>query len=230
MDHRTLEERQIPERYLLGRLSPEEAELFEQHLLYCPRCQERVETTGEMVDGLRTVAGEDAATASRLGVLAWLARRGRAVRWSLAAALLLAFLVPGLILQRRIDDLRSALAEARGPRPATLLSLAAQRGTDAEPSHQLRVGEGTGWVVLSLQLDELTAERHRRYAVTLTGPRGRELWSVRDLAPDPRDTLSLTLPASTLVPGVHQLRVEALPADTTGEPIAVGSYAFRAVD
>jgi len=129
MDHRTLEERQIPERYLLGRLSPEEAELFEQHLLYCPRCQERVESTEAMVDGLRTVAGEDAATASRLGVLAWLARRGRAVRWSLAAALLLAFLVPGLILHRRIDDLHSALAEARGPRPATLLSLAAQRGT-----------------------------------------------------------------------------------------------------
>lgn len=227
MDHQTLDERQIPERYLLGQLSPDEAALFEQHALYCPQCEERLDTTEAMLDGLRTVAGEDTATVGGLGILAWLARRSRAVMVAGAAALVLAAAAPSLLLWQRVGQLDSELDAARRPSSAAILSLAAQRGAAAEPSYRVALGDRSGSVVLSLELDEVTAER---YAVTLSDEEGRELWSVRDLLPDHRDTLPLTVPASTLAPGVYRLRVDALPADPAGEPLTAGRFAFRAVD
>ena len=58
MDHQQVDEQQIAERYLLGKLSVEETEGFEQHLLYCRACQERVEATEAMIDGLRGLVQE----------------------------------------------------------------------------------------------------------------------------------------------------------------------------
>ncbi|MEM7350921.1 MAG: hypothetical protein AAF657_08955, partial [Acidobacteriota bacterium] len=87
--------------------------------------------------------------------------------------------------------------------------------------------DATGAVVLSLELDEVTAER---YAVTLSDEEGRELWQLRDLAPDHRDSLPLTFPAAALAPGVYRLRVESLSAATGGAPVPAGHFAFRAVD
>lgn len=228
MDHQTLDEHQILERYLLGQLPPEQAAWLEEHTLYCDRCRERLETTEALLDGLRTVAGEDATAVRRLGIIAWLARRSRAALLAGVAALLAAVAAPSVLLWQRAAQVGSDLAAARRPGPAAVLSLAAVRGGGAaEPSHRLALGDRSGRVVLSLELAEVSAER---YAVTLSDQEGRELWSVRDLVPDHRDALPLVFPASTLAPGVYRLRVDAQPADPAGEPAVAGRYAFRAVD
>lgn len=53
-----------------------------------------------------------------------------------------------------------------------MVSLAAQRSTAAEPTHRVALGDRSDSVVLSLELDQATAER---YAVTLSDEEGRDL-------------------------------------------------------
>lgn len=116
MDHEKIDERQIAERYVLGRLDPEERQLFEEHFLDCAECLERVELAEQLQQGLRRAAARRA-TAVAIGgggLLAVLARLRRWQRIALAAAALL--LAAGLslgLLFGRIARLDRELQEAR---------------------------------------------------------------------------------------------------------------------
>lgn len=61
MDHHYIEEQNIPDRYLLGKLSVEERERFEEHFINCRECLDRLEMTEDFLNALRVVAVEDAA-------------------------------------------------------------------------------------------------------------------------------------------------------------------------
>lgn len=225
MDHDQIEEQQIAERYLLGQLSVEEADQFEAHTLYCAACRDRLDTTEALLQGLRAVAAEDGAAIGRMGALAWLARRGLWARAGLAALLVVGLAMPGWLLWRNLGQVRSDLEALRRPGVASVVSLAALRGASSgEPSHRVVLGDRSGWVVLSLELDEPIAERYR---VTLEASDGGTLWGLDDLAPDPRASLAMSIPASSLEPGIYQLRAEAL---LPSGPAAAGRYTFRAVD
>jgi hypothetical protein len=160
MDHIYIDECQVAERYVLGKLPPEEAAAFEEHSLACPECLERLELAEAMRRGLRTVAAREvAAGAVRLGLLARLVR-SRFAPLAVMALLLVAVLPSGLLLQRadRLEDELertrlevAALAEARqepAPPPA------AEPGPpDADAEQERRRLEG--WV------EELRRERER---------------------------------------------------------------------
>ena len=60
MDHQYIEEHNITDRYLLGRLRAEERSRFEEHFVDCQECLERLETTEDFRGALKTVAAEDA--------------------------------------------------------------------------------------------------------------------------------------------------------------------------
>jgi hypothetical protein len=63
MDHDYINEHGVVALYVAGRLSPEERAGFEEHCVDCRQCLEQIELTGELRDGLRQVAKEDAARA-----------------------------------------------------------------------------------------------------------------------------------------------------------------------
>jgi predicted HAD superfamily Cof-like phosphohydrolase len=63
MDHDYINEHGVVALYVAGRLSPEERAGFEEHFVDCRQCLEQIEVTGELRDGLRQVAKEDAARA-----------------------------------------------------------------------------------------------------------------------------------------------------------------------
>lgn len=127
MDHAYIDEQQVAERYLMGRLSPEEAQRFEEHSLACAECLDRLEAAEELRLGLRDAAARQAAGAAvQLGLLARLVR-SRLAPWGLAALFLAALLPSGLLLrevgqrERELDEARAALAArpAPPPEPAT---------------------------------------------------------------------------------------------------------------
>ncbi len=120
MDHRRIEEQNIAELYVTGRLSPEDEETYESHLMECSECRESVGWADDLRTSIRTVAAEDAARASvQLGFLAWASRRSRA--GLLMAALLTVAALP-IWLQadrsRLTRELNEARAEADRPAPA----------------------------------------------------------------------------------------------------------------
>ena len=112
MDHSYIDDHQVAELYLLGRLSPEEAARFEEHSMSCAECLDRLETAEKLQLGLRTVAAREVASeAVRIGLLARLVR-SRLAPFALTA-LLLAAVLPAGLLWRRAGRLEGELTRTR---------------------------------------------------------------------------------------------------------------------
>jgi hypothetical protein len=124
MDHTDVEERNIVDRYVMGKLPAAEAEGFEEHYLSCPECLYRLDLAESMQRGFKRAAGQDAerlVAARQLAVVAWLSRLGRSRQVAaLAMALfVLAVLPAGLAVRqlgerdRELERTRSVLQQER---------------------------------------------------------------------------------------------------------------------
>jgi hypothetical protein len=117
MDHTEIEERQIAELYLMGKLPPEEAAGFEEHYLSCQECLDRLELAESMDRGFKRAAGQDAARVAatrQIAVLAWLSRLGRSRQMAaLAMAVLVIAVLPGLLGLREVRERERELSAAR---------------------------------------------------------------------------------------------------------------------
>lgn len=114
MDHQYIDAESIAERYVAGKLEPDEEARFEKHYLVCSACVDRVEEAQRLRRGLARVAQQEAAGAVRVGILAkvlgW--SRSRQAGWVLALALLAAAL-PASLGYREAGRLRSELETAQ---------------------------------------------------------------------------------------------------------------------
>ena len=146
MNHSYIDEHQVAELYLLGKLPPEEAARFEEHSMSCPECLDRLETAEKLRLGLRTVAAHEVAVeAVKLGLLARL-MRSRLAPLALTALFLIAALPAGL-LWRRAGRLEGELARTReelsrpAPAPAPDPEVGALRSQLAEQRRQAAAGQ-----------------------------------------------------------------------------------------
>jgi hypothetical protein len=111
MDHGQIDAGNVAERYVTGRLAPEEAAAFEEHYLDCPECCARVEAAQRLERGMRRLAEEAAAGFPGISRPA---RRSPSPRLALAAAALLAVaLLPAWLGLREVRQLRGEVSEAR---------------------------------------------------------------------------------------------------------------------
>jgi hypothetical protein len=149
MNHTYIDEHQIADRYVMGTLSEEEAERFEDHSFTCAECLDRIEVVRSMRRGFRRVAREDAAllfSARQLALVAWLARLGRSRQIGVLflALVVLAILPAGLswrTLSERGRDLEATRValEAERQRSAAGSSTAqeaARLSSELEQSHR----------------------------------------------------------------------------------------------
>lgn len=226
MNHETIEQQRIVDRYVMGKLSPEEAEQFEEHYFACPTCFEQVELVDTLHRGLKQKAAQDAtATVQRLGLLAWISRRSRALQSAMLLMLLTTIVAPAVFLMQRLEHAEQALLQARQPQINTpFLTLNPERSgsSSAEPSGRIRLSAKPSWIVVAL---ELAAVEHEAYGVTLLDAAGRVVWSADDLHPNPLDALVLTIYSSTLESGDYVFRAEGF--TQTGERTSVGHFPFR---
>ncbi len=111
MEHSKIDSENVAERYVTGRLSPEDAAGFEEHYLDCPGCCARVEAAQRLDRGMRRLAEEAAAEVPlRPRPAPW----NRSPRLALAAAALLAVAVlPAGLGFWEIRDLRGELDATR---------------------------------------------------------------------------------------------------------------------
>jgi Putative zinc-finger len=253
MDHQSIDSGNLAERYVTGRLLPDEAAQFEEHYLDCPSCCARVEAAERLQRGLRRLAEEAAAGAPSAG---W----SRSPRLALAAAALLAIgLVPAWIELREVQRLRSGLARnnASGDR------LAAVEGTLEQTRRDL-AAEGAKRETLtreiaadrlpqaSLPVLALTPARGSNpvrtlklparpgwvalwvepgdvdfpaYRATLANEKGAAVFQASPLALNDLGALLVTVYSTSLSPGAYRLDVEGLPA--SGAPVHVGRFPVR---
>jgi hypothetical protein len=125
MDHSIIEERNVAELYAARQLPPEEETLFEEHLIECAECRERVARAEDLRGSFQAMAVEDRTRAAvGIGLFAWLARHQLAARLGLAALLLLALGLPAWLLvqqgrlRRELDLARAEAARSHPPAAA----------------------------------------------------------------------------------------------------------------
>jgi hypothetical protein len=207
MDHRRIDEQNVAELYVTGRLSPEDEETFESHLLECSECRQSVGWADDLRTSIRAVAAEDAARASvQLGFLAWVSRRTRSARAGLLMAALLAVAALPAWLQADRSRLARELTEARSEaeRPAAPAPAPAPATVPAAPdtSELERLAEENRLLAEQLRdsreqlakVDELDEPQINTPIVSLGVVRG-ESDSTVELGPSPEPILlSLELP------------------------------------
>jgi len=149
MDHTDIEEQQIVDRYVMGKLPAEEAERFEEHFLSCPECLEQLELAESMQRGFKRAAGQDVAqiaAARQLALVAWLSRLSRSRQMAvLAMALLVVAVLPAGLALRELARERSAtglrnseeVGKLRSELDASRHDLTAERQARASAVEQL---------------------------------------------------------------------------------------------
>lgn len=254
MDHQSIDAGSIAERYVTGRLAPDEAAAFEEHYLDCPSCCARVEAAERLQRGLRRLAEEAAVRAP--GAPRW----SRSPRLALAAAALVAVaLVPAWLELREIQSLRSDLARTRAERGSvdrlngelqqTRRDLAAEAekrealsremAEDRQPQANVPIVPLTpvrgGAPVRTLKLPakpgwvalwvEPGDTDYPAYRATLRKNEGAVVFETSRLALNDLGALLITVHSASLSPGGYRLEVEGLPR--SGTPVLVGRFSLR---
>jgi hypothetical protein len=248
MDHQSIDAGNVAERYVTGRLAPEEAAAFEEHYLDCPACCARVEAAERLQRGLRRLAEQAAVRAP--GSPRW----SRSPRLALAAAALLAVaLVPAWMELREIESLRSGLASAdhlngelqqarrdlaaevekrealaremeaaRQPQTSIpVVPLTPVRGGGG-PVRTLKLPANPGWVGLWVEPGDADFPAYR---VMLRKNEGAVVLQASGLTLNDLGALLITVHSASLSPGAYRLEVEGLPR--SGAPVSVGQFALR---
>jgi ribosomal protein L29 len=115
MQHDYINAHNLVDRYVMGKLSADECDRFEEHFMDCARCAQQIEMTQKLHRGLqRAVTTNVAHTHIQSGWIGWLARLSRRRRVALlASALVLLIVLPATWLIREIVSARHAWYEEK---------------------------------------------------------------------------------------------------------------------
>ena len=206
MDRQYIRDAAVIERYLHGRLTPQEEEAFEEAYLADPALLEELELAEKLRDGLRELPQSEhgAAPARRPR---WLELTG-SPRYGLAASLLAGLAVlasASLYLENQ------TLKGGAGAPPAAagnmrLLPLVAVRG--AGDANVIAAPRGDETTVLLLDAGFTDYDRYRAVLVRRSGGASTELLRVDDLVPTYEGRLALGVPARMLAAGDYEVRLE----------------------
>lgn len=229
MDHVTIEEENVVERYLMGQLAAAEAARFEEHYLDCVECLDRLDLSKRLHQGLKDVATEEGIQLSRIAFLAWFLRRGRALQLTLAGILLAAAILPWLMLARMsgVQELLTeemTLALAPQVRTDTYTLSLERSGTGEEPSTWITLRSAAEWVDLALELPPVG--NPIGYEVRLhKAAEEQPLWQSGPLANDASGRLTFSVHSSWLEAGDYVVELETL--NQGEESPSVMQFTFR---
>lgn len=231
-DHQVFDDDLFVEEYLLDRLSPEDAERFEQHYLDCVECLGRLETTQTMLQSLRYGAAQDAMQMAGGWQLAVLWRRlglgSRAILGLGALVLILGTTWTGWRLgewglgdaQQAAADLSSQLdslkQSAQHPLSVTLSPLRDASKNDSATTRKLILPVDPQWLVLQLELGLAPGTPCHVYF----SHQGEVLWQREAMVVDGSGHLSLLLTSDVLLPGEGEWVVEDVTSPSEGAVIA----------
>ena len=207
MEHAEATEMMAAERYLLGEMTPEDRDAFEEHFFGCGAC------AADVRDGARVGAAIRAEKANRTRQ----PRRVVAMQWVAAAATVV--VLAGVPIAQNVA-LRQQLAAAQQPHVADFISFlsAGSRGSETLPL------QSAARLPFTLEFEIPPQPGASQYVVKVIDA-GRKVW-LRDVVPakSAGDTQHRVFPGGSLPPGHYQLEVHAEPA---GSPATTWSFVVR---
>jgi len=235
MDHESIQENQVPDRYLMGKLSTEERLQFEEHFVDCSLCLEHLES----LEGLRAGLRELSPARTERHALVRLLRDPRAAALLLAACLAVAILPPALFfrelrrtrgelesVRRTVDEVqREKAAASVAPLAASVFTLNLTRGAGTEgPDNRIVLRDTREWVILLLDRPEPASFESYRARISTTDR--RPIGNALTASSASGDMLAVGLPPGLFPTGDYVLTLEGLGA---GPARDLATYRFRAV-
>lgn len=208
MDHATATRQAIAEAYVLGELSEEERDRFEEHFFTCPECAADVKALTAFLDDARTVLAREpvsqriARAVRRLFDLSWRPLPALPA----AAALVLALGVAIYQSTVTVPSLRNELTMAQRPQATAWHFLTVARSE----SPVVRVSPDTR--MIGLTLSRSGHEPYPYYSVDVRDASGATATSAVFPAPAAGDELQLLLPVSELRAGDYTLVLSGMDA------------------
>jgi hypothetical protein len=199
MDRQYIEDNQVIERYLQGKLTPAEEEAFEEAYLADPKLLVELRLAERLAEGLRDLdAGEHASPPHSAKWFDWVGTP----RYGVAASLVAALAVAGaslLFLQNR--ELRGTGPSAA---PTRLLPLLAVRG---DAVNVIDNPAGAEWTVLLLDPGFTPYDRYRAVLVQRNAAATEERLRLDDMVPTYEGMLALGVPGELLGPGDYEVQL-----------------------
>ncbi|MBN1240552.1 MAG: hypothetical protein JXB36_18765 [Gammaproteobacteria bacterium] len=212
MDRRHIEERQIAERYLQGKLRDEEERAFEEAYLGDPELLDDLILTEKLRHGLRLDGDSRAGPSRRTGVAGSLFA---SPRYAAAATVLLALsaaLSGTLYVQNR--DLRDAAGQGSGASVTRLLPLVTVRGDGANEIGRPAADE---WIVFLVDAGFTEYDEYRATVFRLASDAEERVRQLDGLAPTYDGMLPVGLPGEALSPGEYRIVAEGRMSDWPSE-------------
>lgn len=226
MDQQSIEEQEFVQRYVTGRLSPDEAARFEEYFLEHPDCAAEVQAAQRLQRGLTAVAAQEAIRTSLL-ISLW-SRLLKSPSAMLVSVLALAVVITPLVLQtRRIGHLEESLEAAQQPQVNTpIFELSSFRSPDFDTAipQLLTLSPDPERIVLALALPDAGQPTYR---VALRDAQKSLVWEAAGLRPDPLGRLVMTLPSTLLPAGDYRISAAESSGDPDSAPVV--HFALRVV-
>jgi hypothetical protein len=219
MDLKLIEERQVVERYLRGRLTPPEARFFEQVVRQSPEIAERIglpDTLKRMMRLLDDTGTEWREQPPKFWHAKW-------VPATLAGALVLA-LVAALVsfagkrsLAAEYEHLRSQAAAGllNAPSATQVMRLKAARPSEAMPTYP--IGNRTTPTLAELRIN-LAFTRATLFKVTIKRDDGTYFARLDNQLKDSNDDLRVAFNSAAFAAGIYEVDLESVNLRGEGEP------------
>jgi hypothetical protein len=227
MDHSEAVRLKAAEKYLLGEMSAELRDQYEDHYFGCVECARDVQSGATFIDDARDVWSVESSSAPAV-------RPAREIRggwwvglWRPAFAvpvLALLVLVAGYQNMVTIPHLKTDLSRSEAPQTLQSFSLvsASSRGESAA-TIALPAGKA-----FSLYVDIPPQHKYGSYACEIQTESGTPEFSVNISAEEAKKSVQLLIPAGRLASGKHVLVVRGLgsPEHTDADTIGPVNYRF----
>jgi hypothetical protein len=226
MTHEDALRQMAVEQYLLGELSGEPRDAFEEHFFECDICAADLKAGRTFMDAGKALAEEDKASL-RIShpSVSPIPRRSIAQQirlWLLVPALAASLLI--LIYQNAfvLPTMRRQVARAEAPELLNTLVLA-NINARGEAVPQI-IASPAGSFLIAVDIPPKAG--FSSYVCALYGPSGSMLWQVPISLQQAENTVSLRVPAQKAAEGTSVLVIRGLPATGNAAPVEVGRYRF----
>jgi hypothetical protein len=225
MDHSESIRLMAAEKYLLGELTPELREQFEEHFFDCQECALEVRAGAAFVEHSKVLLAEPIAGSSARAVVpapakpGWLAWLRPAFVVPVLAVLLAVIAYQNLVTY---PTLKGAVAVVDAPRILASVSLmnANTRGVNKTV---VSARQGEPFLVF---VDIPAESRFSSYVAELYGPTGSLEWSLTIPAETAKDMVPIRVPAGHRGAGMYTLVVRGVDS-AGGKGFEVGRYPFE---
>jgi Putative zinc-finger len=206
MDHRDALREMAVEKYLLGELSGESRDIFEEHLFECQLCAADLTSGVMLLEGARVELAQ-----ARPAIVPVRQKKSFLPQWFLnpvwmAPALATCLVVIAYQSFFVVPGMKKEIAEANAP--AVLNSVVLAGGTSRGGAERKVSAPENGSFLLSVDIPALAD--YSSYLCTLSSPSGAVVWSLTVSPEQAKDSVPIIVRATVTQPGENTLVVQGV--------------------